>query len=268
MSKVKIQGNASGTGIFTVAAPATNTDRTLTLPDVDATVLTTAGGAISGAGTGTFGVYNDPLTIEGSDYTYLHLKGHYDQAGIIYSKDSSTGWFQGIESSSFRMKIAPMASINQTGLTNAKDGTAGLYIDSSGRVTIPSQPCFHAGKYDDGGQIAAGVYVFPSVDVNVGGYYNSSNGRFTAPIAGNYYFATTLQLYGSTATTADVRFYKNGSAYLSNSYESYGQTPSSSSHQTIPHIAVIPLAAGDYVTVYRTQTTRGMQSHFCGWLIG
>jgi hypothetical protein len=48
MSKVKIQGNAGGTGIFTVAAPATNTDRTITLPDVDATVMTTAGGTISG----------------------------------------------------------------------------------------------------------------------------------------------------------------------------------------------------------------------------
>jgi hypothetical protein len=40
MSKVKIQGNLSGTGIFTVAAPATNTDRTITLPDEAGTILT------------------------------------------------------------------------------------------------------------------------------------------------------------------------------------------------------------------------------------
>ena len=33
MSKVKIQGNASGTGTLTISAPNTNTDRTLTLPD-------------------------------------------------------------------------------------------------------------------------------------------------------------------------------------------------------------------------------------------
>ena len=44
MSKVKIQGNASGTGIFTVAAPATNTDRTITLPDTSAAIMTTDGG--------------------------------------------------------------------------------------------------------------------------------------------------------------------------------------------------------------------------------
>jgi hypothetical protein len=43
MSKVTIQGDASGTGIFTIASPNSNTDRTLTLPDEAGTVLTTAG---------------------------------------------------------------------------------------------------------------------------------------------------------------------------------------------------------------------------------
>ena len=33
MSKIKIQGNASGTGVVTLTAPNTNTDRTITLPD-------------------------------------------------------------------------------------------------------------------------------------------------------------------------------------------------------------------------------------------
>jgi hypothetical protein len=42
MSKVAIQGNASGTGTFTLAAPNSNTDRTLTLPDEAGTVLTSA----------------------------------------------------------------------------------------------------------------------------------------------------------------------------------------------------------------------------------
>jgi len=42
MSKVVITGNASGTGDFTIAAPNSNTDRTLTLPDEAGTVLTSA----------------------------------------------------------------------------------------------------------------------------------------------------------------------------------------------------------------------------------
>ena len=33
MSQVKISGNASGTGVLTISAPNTNTDRTLSLPD-------------------------------------------------------------------------------------------------------------------------------------------------------------------------------------------------------------------------------------------
>ena len=42
MSKVKIQGNASGTGTLTISAPATNTDRSLTLPDGAGEILTDA----------------------------------------------------------------------------------------------------------------------------------------------------------------------------------------------------------------------------------
>ena len=45
MSKVSLAGNASGTGIFTIASPNSNTDRTLTLPDNTGTLLT-SGSAI------------------------------------------------------------------------------------------------------------------------------------------------------------------------------------------------------------------------------
>jgi len=43
MSKISITPSASGTGVFTISSPATNTDRTLTLPDEAGTVLTSAG---------------------------------------------------------------------------------------------------------------------------------------------------------------------------------------------------------------------------------
>jgi hypothetical protein len=54
MSLVKIQGNASGTGEFTIAAPNSNTNRTLTLPDATGTFITTAGGAAISGTTGSF----------------------------------------------------------------------------------------------------------------------------------------------------------------------------------------------------------------------
>lgn len=43
MSKVVIQGNASGTGDFTIAAPNSNTDRTFNLPDEAGEVVVTNG---------------------------------------------------------------------------------------------------------------------------------------------------------------------------------------------------------------------------------
>ena len=42
MSKIKLTGNANGSGVLTVTAPNTSTDRTITLPDATATLATTA----------------------------------------------------------------------------------------------------------------------------------------------------------------------------------------------------------------------------------
>lgn len=52
MSKVQLAGNANGTGIFTIASPNSNTDRTINLPDATGTVQV-SGNPISGT-TGTF----------------------------------------------------------------------------------------------------------------------------------------------------------------------------------------------------------------------
>ena len=52
MAKVKITGHASGTGVITVTAPNTSTDRTITLPDSSGTLLE-AGTAATILGVGT-----------------------------------------------------------------------------------------------------------------------------------------------------------------------------------------------------------------------
>lgn len=49
MSLVKVSGNASGTGTLTIAAPNTNSDFTLTLPENTGTLITTAS-TFSGTG--------------------------------------------------------------------------------------------------------------------------------------------------------------------------------------------------------------------------
>jgi len=55
MAKVKIQGHASGTGVLTVTAPNTSTDRTITLPDGTGTLATTDINSFTGDTTITSG---------------------------------------------------------------------------------------------------------------------------------------------------------------------------------------------------------------------
>ena len=64
MSLVKIEGNASGTGVFTVASPNSNTDRTLTLPDTSGTLVApssagTSGQVLTSNGSGSSPTYQD-----------------------------------------------------------------------------------------------------------------------------------------------------------------------------------------------------------------
>ena len=64
MSLVQISGNASGTGTLTIAAPSTNTNRTLTLPDNTGTFITTAraGTILQIVGSTTVGALNSTST--------------------------------------------------------------------------------------------------------------------------------------------------------------------------------------------------------------
>ena len=82
MAKVKIQGNASGTGVLTITAPNTSTDRVITLPDATATLATTAD-SVGGANgvdfnddvKARFGTGNDlEIYHDGTD-SYIHDSG-------------------------------------------------------------------------------------------------------------------------------------------------------------------------------------------------
>jgi hypothetical protein len=76
MAKVKIQGNASGTGVFTITPPATSTDRTLTLPDATGTLINTAP-STSG----------NVLTSDGTNWTSAAAGGGlYASVAIIFDQ--------------------------------------------------------------------------------------------------------------------------------------------------------------------------------------
>jgi len=73
MSKVAVLGNVAGTGVFTVASPNSNTDRTLTLPDESGTVLTTTTPGVPVNGP-AFSAYNSASqTISSTIFTKIAI---------------------------------------------------------------------------------------------------------------------------------------------------------------------------------------------------
>ncbi len=228
MSKVKIQGNASGTGIFTVAAPATNTDRTITLPDVDATILTTAGGTISGVTqinnpTETGFASNLAETVSKAT---LKIKTH--------STDSTLTTFGAISGGD-----AYIQRSNGSGTTEYN-----LRLNPFGGVVLkPNQPAFQA--YRDAGHVSNNqVIVFNGVRFNIGSCYSNSTGRFTAPVAGRYQFNTHTMLVNGTGGDHQISFRVNGGNHST-------LNPGNGTFNVAFGLSeVINLAAGDYVDVY------------------
>ena len=81
-------------------------------------------------------------------------------------------------------------------------------IDSSGRVTMPFQPAFHAER-NTAFNASSGVIVFENAPTNIGSHYNTSTGRFTAPVAGTYIFFVSF-FTNITNAPIDFRIVVNG----------------------------------------------------------
>jgi len=105
MAKVKIQGHASGTGVLTVTAPNTSTDRTITLPDSTGTLLTADGDGSSLTGVGVAGISSSAdataITINSSEQVGIGKTpvntldvNHSGGAIVKLWRDSSSGYLQ------------------------------------------------------------------------------------------------------------------------------------------------------------------------------
>jgi hypothetical protein len=156
----------------------------------------------------------------------------------------------------------------QTSLSFIQTGSNGsrttMLINSNGSVTQPLQPAFSVYKTTNTANNT--TYVYDAVSVNIGSYYNTANGRFTAPVDGRY-FISTYCAPESVDTWGGCAIYVNGSLvknmyvrrYLSNGAEWCTNT------------TILNLSVNDYVTIYNPENTvmGGIANNgFCGYLIG
>ena len=137
-----------------------------------------------------------------------------------------------------------------------------MTLDSNGILTLPYQPAFQATGFPSHRY----MNVWQQVDLSSwnyvtqnGSHFNNSNGRFTAPVAGKYFFIYTAMYHNPNSNDFATIIKKNGSnVTLSNNISGGG---SSQGHQwndcTIQ--AIVNMSANDYVTF----TTVGSNSSTC-----
>ena len=135
MSKIALEPNASGTGVFSIASPNSNNNRTLTLPDATGTLATTADIPAAGGMTllGTLATTSgSSVTLSGltlTDYKLLYYV--VDGVGITTANDDLC-----IETASFDFAIG--RSVGGSPYLIYLDGFGGqrVYIVPSKKLVI------------------------------------------------------------------------------------------------------------------------------------
>ena len=178
------------------------------------------------------------------------------QAGIVFSENNGDGTAVGIYTT------GSYASGPQLGFT----------VEPSGAVLKPRHPAFYVHHTANNGvNQTSGTVVFTSVQFDRTSSYNTSNGRYTAPVGGCYefFFGTIKSDNGQTPDPLVSRFRmrKNGTNFSTELRLSenggYGEPASL--------VALVNLAQGDYVDVVISENGGwygNNYGHFGGYLIG
>ena len=165
-------------------------------------------------------------------------------------------------------------------LTDRFGGTDNVRVsvDSSGRVTIPSQPAFMAGNTSSTHTTNVGSVLDFNTEANtgfdVGNNFDTTNYRFTAPVAGTYAFSSNIyQQNGGTLSSFCWR--KNGTQLTSPGGDNliFFKASSINGDSTMCSNILLRLAVNDYIDiVVRTGSSNvqwyGGHSWIMGYLIG
>ena len=233
------------------------------LTGIDATKIITGNTQIQTIDTGSDG--HIKATTEGSERLRINSTG---EVGIGTVTPDSTGGvgggglhIHGPQSDNCRItfttptKNHPKPAIGFFGLNRfgmdtwdgleIRDVTAShatrFKIDENGYRTIPNQPNFLT--LTETSTLSANNFnyiVVSATHINVGSCYNGSNGRFTAPIDG-YYFFYGMYTGENNVSAPVMGFHKNGGSHQGEALN-YNATYDGTSMQQVKQ-----LSAGDYV---------------------
>jgi hypothetical protein len=188
------------------------------------------------------------------------------------SDPSNSGVFTiGLESNAEgRLNVGATGTGTNLPMTFYTGGSERMRIDTNGYITASYQPAFAASGVNSNVSTAAGNPLqFSVLDLNRGSNFNTSTYRFTAPVAGVYYFSVTAH---TNSSAAQVVFRKNGTEIYGAGDPSPMLTlPTASTAASIS--TLLSLNANDYVdTAIRvgasTVNIYMGHSEFVGYLIG
>jgi hypothetical protein len=140
MSIVKIQGDVSGTGTLTIAAPNTNSDFTITLPSASGTLATTE---TAGFPAGTVMMFVQTAAPTGWTKSTTHndkalrvVSGTASSGGTtafstVFANQTPTITTSGLSAGATTLTTAQIPSHNHNTVSQSYGGTAGLYAQSS-----------------------------------------------------------------------------------------------------------------------------------------
>lgn len=255
----ELQGHTSGGDANTVKVKSGHT--------LAAQSNATVGGTLGVTGTTTTAQINasgsinttaNTISVTNSSYPQLQLNSGVKNYHIFNDTGSNSLYFK-----------------------NNTDAINGMIMDSSGRITQPAQPRFFAymsGRFPSSGDIATdSIMVFDSTNQNVGNGFNTSNYRYTAPVAGTYVFGMNVRLVNNNGIrVARAMLRKNASQQWDLAFVGGSKSPNASDHPSLSGVTIINAAVNDYFDLQiqgelsyagHLYADPGLRSNFWGYLL-
>tara|TARA_B100000424_G_scaffold178436_1_gene137913 strand:+ start:37 stop:915 length:879 start_codon:yes stop_codon:yes gene_type:complete len=215
---------------------------------------------ITGSGTANRLEGESNLTFNGTNLLSVHVPSATGEPAINFTNsDTGTGTSNGFGIGISGAESPYIYNRENTDIRIATNNTERVRITKEGYVTKPNTPAFQVARTS--GDVSSNNYViFNTVYYNNGSHYDTSNGRFTAPVTGIYHFYA----WHFTGGTSQFRLDLNGSSWqgANTLWDDVGGHAS----------WTMPMTTGQYVQIYtQSYAWRGTANYhnaFGGYMIG